>query len=142
MVLLTKQGWRLIQNPETLVAKILLKKYFPNGEFLEASLGYKSSYAWRSIWNSRRLLREGIIWRVGTGSRIRIWDEPWLPSPGNHFVESPVRLLGRDATVSELLDINTNWWNMELVHAVFNMEEASRICKMGVCPCRGIDMVA
>jgi hypothetical protein len=81
------------------------------------------------------------MWRVGTSSRIHIWDDPWLPSPGNHFVESPVRLLRRDAIVSELLDVNTNWWNMELVHAVFNVEEASRICKMGVCR-RGMDMEA
>ena len=33
LALLTKQGWRLLHNTESLVAKIYKEKYYPNGTF-------------------------------------------------------------------------------------------------------------
>ena len=32
------QGWRLIQNPDSLVAKVLKEKYFPNGNFFDTPI--------------------------------------------------------------------------------------------------------
>jgi hypothetical protein len=61
LALLAKQGWRLLQNPDSLVAKILKEKYYPHSEFLDASLGRQPSYVWRSFWNARRLLTEGLV---------------------------------------------------------------------------------
>ena len=45
LALLAKQGWRLLQQPNTLVATIFREKYYSQGIFLEASLGRKPSYA-------------------------------------------------------------------------------------------------
>jgi hypothetical protein len=47
--LLTKQGWRIMQNVGSLVAQVLLKKYFSNESFLTSRLGSNPSYLWRSI---------------------------------------------------------------------------------------------
>jgi hypothetical protein len=41
MALLVKQGWRLLQNLDSLAATILRKKYYPHGEFLDAPLRRK-----------------------------------------------------------------------------------------------------
>jgi hypothetical protein len=41
----------------TLLAHIYKEKYYPNGNFLDAALGSKPSYVWRSIWNARDLLK-------------------------------------------------------------------------------------
>jgi hypothetical protein len=46
IVLLAKQGLRLISFPDSLLARILKKKYYPNGAFLEARMGYRPSFAW------------------------------------------------------------------------------------------------
>jgi ribonuclease HI len=142
LALLAKQGWRLLQNPNSLVATIMKAKYYPNSSFLEANIGRKPSYAWRSIWNSKTLLKEGLIWRVGDGRTIRIWDDPWLPRPRAHPAQSPVTRIGRDAKVCELLDETTNWWNMDLEKEIFNEDEANMICGIGVSPRGGTDFMA
>jgi hypothetical protein len=42
--------------------------------------------------------------------------------------------LAQGAMVSELLDVDTNWWKMDVVHAVFPEEAAKEICGIAVCP--------
>jgi hypothetical protein len=72
LALLAKQGWRLFKHPESLVARVFKQKYFPNDSFLNSSLGRNPSYVWRSVWNAKRLLNDGLIWRVGNGDSIKI----------------------------------------------------------------------
>lgn len=70
--LLVKQGWRILQDPNSMEAQILKAKYFPRSFFLEGSLGNKPSFAWRSILNARQLLNQGLVWRVGDGRSIKV----------------------------------------------------------------------
>ena len=58
--LLAKQGWRLMENPNSLVARVLKAKYFPNSSFLQAKLGSSPSFLWRSILEGKKLLQMGI----------------------------------------------------------------------------------
>lgn len=75
LALLAKQGWRLIQNPDTLVARIFKEKYYPDADFISSNLGSRPSYAWRSVWTSKKLLQVGMMWRVGNGKNIKIWHD-------------------------------------------------------------------
>jgi hypothetical protein len=78
MALLAKHGWRLMQSLDSLVGRILKKKKkknYSNGTFLNVGLGSKPSYLWRSVWNARKLLQEGLIWRVGDGKSIKVWED-------------------------------------------------------------------
>jgi hypothetical protein len=102
--LLAKQGWRLLQHPQSLVAKVYKEKYFSEVTFLDSELGSKPSFAWCSIWNSRKLLKEGLIWRVGDGESIQIWGDCWVPYPHTYSIQSPVRGLPHDSRVSSLID--------------------------------------
>lgn len=51
LALLTKQYWRIINSPSSLVVVCLRAKNFPNGNFLVASLGHRpllfSLISWR-----------------------------------------------------------------------------------------------
>ena len=49
LALLAKQGWRLINDKDSLCAKILKARYYANKDFLEVDLGYNPSFTWRSI---------------------------------------------------------------------------------------------
>jgi hypothetical protein len=73
--MLAKQGWRLIHNPESLVALILKEKYYPTVGFQNAQLGSNPSFAWRSIVNAKDVLEWGLMWRVGNGEDIQIWGD-------------------------------------------------------------------
>lgn len=67
---LLKQLWRLWQNPNSLIAGIMKAKYFPKGQVLEANLGSKPSFAWRSIQSSKDLLMKGLVWKIGNGEKV------------------------------------------------------------------------
>jgi hypothetical protein len=72
--MLAKQGWRLMMHPDSLCAKVLKGKYFPNGDFVSATRKKKSSETWRAILYGREALLKGLIKRIGPGN-INIWSE-------------------------------------------------------------------
>ncbi|XP_024171956.1 uncharacterized mitochondrial protein AtMg00310-like [Rosa chinensis] len=58
--LLAKQGWRLLRYPDSLLAKTLKAKYFPDGDFLNARVSPGDSYTWRRLIKSKELLQKGV----------------------------------------------------------------------------------
>lgn len=73
LALLTKQGWRLQKNQNSLVHKVFKKKYFTKSSFMEAQLGRRLSYVWRSIMVAREIMARGSKWSIGNGEQVRIW---------------------------------------------------------------------
>jgi hypothetical protein len=118
---------------------VLNEKYYPGGSFLEAGLGTRPSYVWRSVWNAKSLLREGLMWRVGDGSSIKIWKDRWVPVPSTYSIQSPTKILSQDATVSQFIDADLKWWNFPLIKEVLTEEEAAVVCSIPICPGRQQD---
>ena len=56
LAMLAKQGWRLHEEPFSLMAWVFKAKYFPNCDVLSANLWSNPSYAWRSIHKSLGVL--------------------------------------------------------------------------------------
>lgn len=44
IALLAKQGWRLIQNPNSLISQVLKAKYYPHSSFINVNLKNLPSY--------------------------------------------------------------------------------------------------
>ena len=63
-----------------MVHRVLKAKYFSDSSFMEAQLGKKPSYIWRSILAAKNIIKEGSRWVVGDGKSIEIWEARWLPS--------------------------------------------------------------
>ncbi|XP_059458257.1 uncharacterized protein LOC132187840 [Corylus avellana] len=130
--LLAKQSWRLMQNPDSLAAKVISAKYFPRGSYMTAKIRNKPSYAWRSILAGRELFQEGIFWRIGDGRSVSIWRDKWLPRLTTYSIQTPCRILPEEAKVAELLDTNPIQWKKALIRDIFSEVEAEIICNIPV----------
>ena len=107
LFMLAKQGLRMLSNPTSLMAHLNKAKYYPNGDVLNASLGNRPSYAWKSIHKSLEMIKQGTRWRLRNGKTIHIWDDKWLPTPTTYKVISPQKDFGDFLTVSALIDHDT-----------------------------------
>ncbi|GLT61042.1 hypothetical protein SLA2020_337770 [Shorea laevis] len=97
---------------------------------MKVPLCKRPSFAWRSICSARDLLQEGLLWRIGDGKSVNIWKDKWLPIPRTYSVQSPRRLLAAEASVGELIDPDTKWWNAPLIKEIFSETEAEIICNI------------
>lgn len=131
IAMLARQAWRLLIKPDTLCGQVLKAKYFPEGNVLQAILKDEISYTWRSILKGVELLKDGIIWRVGNGESIKIWEDPWIPQG---VTRRPITR--RDGMllrkVSELMDPATGLWDELLVLDNFLEYNAHTILKLRV----------
>ncbi|CAL9019674.1 unnamed protein product, partial [Prunus brigantina] len=73
--MVAKQAWRILENPTSLVAKILKARYFPDDDFVQASFGSSPSLIWRSILWGCEVIEGGLLWRVGNGVSIRVLQD-------------------------------------------------------------------
>lgn len=111
------RGWRLINKPETLCAKVLKGWYFHDIGFLSASRKKHASQTWRAILAGRDVLEKGLLKRVGDGTSIRLWHDRWIP---NHFRGRPL-VVPDTPQVSLVSDLLTpsGGWNADLIKQVF-----------------------
>ncbi|KAA3453681.1 reverse transcriptase [Gossypium australe] len=126
MALLAKQGWKIIMQPNCLFARVIKSKYFPKGEFMSARIGSYPPFTWRSIWGTRRLLKEGIGWRIGNGRSVNIWNDTWLLGAGNGRVQCQ-KIDTRYSKVSDLIERNSITWKQEEMRSLFGKEQMQRI---------------
>jgi hypothetical protein len=64
---LARQAWRLIEYPNSLCARVLKGKYFPNRELVDTAFPKQVSPTWRATEHRLKLVKKGIIWRIGSG---------------------------------------------------------------------------
>ncbi|XP_060959153.1 uncharacterized protein LOC133030431 [Cannabis sativa] len=77
--LLAKQAWRILQQPNSTVSKILSARYFPHSSFLDSSTEHSPSFVWRSICWGKELLHKGLISKIGNGQNTSTTRDHWIP---------------------------------------------------------------
>lgn len=128
-MLLAKQCWRLIINPESICARILKAEYYPNTDLLHAGPKVGSSFTWQSLVAGLTTFKRGHIWRIGSGENVSIWNDPWIPSSPDRRVITPRGhiLISR---VVELIDPVTSQWDEQLIRDIFYHLDATRILQI------------
>jgi hypothetical protein len=126
--LLAKHAWRLIEFHDSLCARLLKARYYPSGDLLDTAFIKNTSTCWQGISHGLELLKQGMIWRINTGERIRIWRDNWVPR-GN------LKIIGRTSKsrlrwVSDLVDQETKTWKEELVISLFYEADADHILQI------------
>ncbi|XP_025621471.2 FBD-associated F-box protein At4g10400-like [Arachis hypogaea] len=81
LALLSKQCWRLMKYPNSTLSRMLKAKYFRYTDFLHAEIGSILSWGWRSVLEGRKVIEKGLLWKIGSGTNVRIFHDPWLPLP-------------------------------------------------------------
>ena len=116
--LLAKQAWRLLDNPNSLCARVLKARYFPNEGFLTAGCPASASKTWKAIIQGRDMLKTGLIRLVGNGETNEVWHDQWIEGT---ISMKPMGSLKPNSVqfVSDLLDPGTNQWDTDLVRSIF-----------------------
>ncbi|KAK3211112.1 hypothetical protein Dsin_015818 [Dipteronia sinensis] len=123
--LLAKQGWRILKNLESLVARVLKGCYFSRGGFLDAAKKDSNSFVWKSIIWGKGILDAGMRWRVGNGSSIIIYNDRWIQRPSTFKIISSPKL-GSNAKVERLIS-PSGGWDLQKINCNFDKEDVQEI---------------
>lgn len=127
VAMLAKQAWRLVNNANPVVTKLMQAKYYPNSKNLNASMGSNPSYIWRSILETQNLIKQGCRRRIGDGRDTRVWQVPWLPSTENGYVTSVMYDELANVTVNNLLDESLQRWDNDVLKDICNERDRQLI---------------
>lgn len=127
--LLARQAWRLLDNPDSLCARVLKAKYYPNGSLIDTAFPSGSSPTWKGIEYGLELLKKGLIWRIGDGRQIKIWRSQWV-AHGENPVILQKKAWNRLKYVHELMLPETKTWNEPLIRHIVQENDASEILKI------------
>lgn len=126
--LLAKQSWWLIQCPQLLVSRLLFAKY-PALRSLDSFSVSRPSWGCRGLMSGFSVLSKGLFWKIGSGSRVRILEDSWVPGGPVHFKDLPTESV-RPTLVSSLLDPCSCAWDASIIHGLFDSSSATRILSL------------
>jgi hypothetical protein len=118
LALLSRQAWRILQEPSSLSARILKAVYFSDVDFLSVGLGSSPSRIWRTIVDGKDVLEQGLIRRIGTGKETFIWCMNWLPRDGMMRLFSCISNTPPER-VSDLIDPVMKTWDQQALKMHF-----------------------
>ncbi|KAG2297824.1 hypothetical protein Bca52824_034296 [Brassica carinata] len=106
--------------------KELNEEYYKTSNPLNATLGSRPSYAWRSMMAAQNLIRKGAKVVIGNGRNTNVWGERWLGSkpalsPNSTKVLQPLyrQIVSPSMTVADLMSVPGSEWNTELIQNIF-----------------------
>ena len=131
LAMLAKQGWRMLQDHDSLLSKCFKARYFPRYTFLEAKESPGCSYVWRSLGVALPILKSGYCWRVGNGSSISVMCDKWIPNYPTNKVLHPIHEPVDEMVVfSELIDLELHVWRGDMIMTLFHRDDAAAITKI------------
>ena len=126
--LLAKQCWRIINEPNSLWARVLKARYFPKVSFLDANLGGRASWAWSSLLAGRDLLLKGAHWQIMSGKGVRVWVDRWLPeTPVGRPVPLGTAQVSRNLSVNSLICPDSGDWDIDFLKPFLTTEAFNAI---------------
>ncbi|XP_042030015.1 uncharacterized protein LOC121776939 [Salvia splendens] len=117
---------RLIENPDSLLGRVLKARCFPRHGILDAGkVGNQSSF-WSGLVAAKDRLKTDFRQHIGDGRETLIYGN-WWPSVDKLHPISCRDDRFCDATVLELFFEGAHVWNEAVVRAVFNEKEAEQL---------------
>ena len=130
LAMLAKQGWRMLQDQNSLLSRCFKAKYFLRYGFMEAANCPNSSYVRKSVLVAQQILKNGCYWRVGTGSSIQVMEDKWIPNhPGNKIM-FPIEYDEWEWRVSDLIDWRVHQRDRDRIYTIFNHFDMGAILRI------------
>ena len=126
--LLAKQYWRLINSPQSLLARTFKAKYHPNESLQDHTPKAHHSWVWKNIVpQGDPLLREG-KWLVGDGFDIPLTHPDWSPN----LRDSSLLPFLQTGTIGDLINHNSRSWKVDLIRRLYHHPKAVNILQMHI----------
>jgi hypothetical protein len=127
--MLDKQAWRLLENPNSLCARVLKGRYYPDVTIFYAGCPRSASPVWRPIIIGREVLKHGLVRRVGNGMTTEVWHDNWISGtrslkPMGRLIDTPV------LTVADLIEEESGEWSVQKVCEIFTAPHADAILSL------------
>ncbi|CAN1845695.1 Uncharacterized mitochondrial protein AtMg00310 [Linum perenne] len=125
--LLAKQTWRLLQNPDLLLAKIYEAKYYPDSSLMQAGKGSNPSWGWRGILKGREIIKKGYRWQVGNGIHINPFWDHWIPTfpPSAPVLSMKEAIMDIPSSVAGF--ISNGGWDQGKLRSIFREDSVNQI---------------
>jgi hypothetical protein len=127
--MLAKQIWRLLCEPDSLCARVLKARYYPDDKLLKARMKSGSSYTWQSLLAGLECFKQGYFWRVGDGTQVNIWEDNWILGSHNLKVQMS-RGNNIITTVDDLINPVDTIWDSDLVKSILWPIDVNRILQI------------
>lgn len=98
--------------------------------FLNSNTGHSPSFIWRSIYCSWGLIKDGLRWQIGDGSRINMWQHQWLKGINNNSIGDAPHLSISQLNVKDLVVPNTRAWDINFTTALVPQQAADKIMQI------------
>ncbi|XP_056847414.1 uncharacterized protein LOC108829345 [Raphanus sativus] len=139
LALLAKQLWRLAQNPDSLVARVLRGRYYRLSSPLRVNSVNSLSYVWTSISAARELLLLGIRQKIHSGYKVKMWEDPWIPlNPARPAIPiAPV--IHPNMRVSDLINQELKEWDVNLLEQYVSPDDIPLIRSLAISTTHRLD---
>ncbi|XP_048611432.1 uncharacterized protein LOC125585793 [Brassica napus] len=132
LALLAKQLWRLVQFPDSLVARVLKGRYYKLTSPLRVNSASCPSYVWTSISAARKLLLLGIRQKIHSGYEVKVWEDPWIPTIPARPAVPVAPVMHPNMRVSDLIDQIGKDWDVGLLENYVNPEDIPLIRSLAI----------
>ncbi|XP_048331278.2 serine decarboxylase isoform X1 [Ziziphus jujuba] len=76
---LTKLGWKVSTEPASVWIQCVKARYWKGRCFFSLFPRQNNSWGWKNILATRDLLKKNCCFKIGDGSTVDIWSDPWIP---------------------------------------------------------------
>ena len=109
--MLAKNAWRILTEPECLLARLLIGKYCHSTSFLSATCPKSASHGWKGVIAGCKLLKLQVGKAIGNGNTTKIWSDSWISPSTRTMPFGPPTEESRDLFVSDLITRRAGKWN-------------------------------
>lgn len=124
--MITKQFWKIQENPNSLLTRTFKKKYFPTSSLREYQPKSHRSWIWRNIIDCQHTSLHQGRWLIGNGNQIPLSHPDWFQCPNQVLRDHGLH----NGTVADLVNNQSRTWNCDLIRKVYQPSEAKEILQI------------